>query len=776
MLDLIRPPNTSKARLRHKIFQTLIFKGPIAKKQQSVKHAIEPTRAQPELASEVPEWFLKHRVKTAQDLIECNIPLIVREDVTLSHDSNQGSVGLDAMVYEIDSAVYEPLRQLLISQMSSAAYMDKSGPEPARFFKNDAANGGSQFLTAVVEYFAKDAGADLITLGLDDINDFAEHLRLSGCLQAKLDVHSNETTDDETMDEYHARFDDALKNYENLYIENAQNSKTTDLPLTILLSSAGIKSAKSLLQTKTPDNTPLIVHLSKINSLLNVYGSKFVHELRDALMEVTSNSLIISTFTDQELSGRRCREGRQESWVSKATRRLFDKHRKLEDSHENENIRQLQRSIRQLSAKLRSLPIAQPYADWGFLEGTSAQEELIKHAPDKNEMAEIVCNLRQDSKEGYTVDQCTEDGHVTDADTKEAILTFGRREKALEDWCDSAEDEARASKWSSFPSQAQLTIRKIEDDESFEWEQRFLNLLINPDDVGEGWSEIALDSDIKEAIQQLIHQPSNTGVHSYGILKRGRIGGALLYGPPGTGKTHLARVLAHESKAITICASAADIENEYVGETEKAIRGLFNLGRMLSPCTIFLDEADALFRSRKSNDRGWERSQINQLLHEMDGLKKHKSSPFVLLATNFPHDLDHAVLRRVPSRIHIGLPSPEARQQIFQICLADETLHPEVDLCHLVDQSQGYSGSDIQTVCVHAALICDTIVGGDAKRYLMKHHFDKAFQRSAPTVSKAALAGIKAFAKDNDPAAFEHMERRCNVGHVPRKLFPSVPL
>jgi SpoVK/Ycf46/Vps4 family AAA+-type ATPase len=93
------------------------------------------------------------------------------------------------------------------------------------------------------------------------------------------------------------------------------------------------------------------------------------------------------------------------------------------------------------------------------------------------------------------------------------------------------------------------------------------------------------------------------------------MGGALLYGPPGTGKTHLARVLARESKSVMICVSAADIENKYVGETEKAIKGLFNLGRMLSPCTIFLDEADSIFRHRTFEDRQWQRNQINQLLH-----------------------------------------------------------------------------------------------------------------------------------------------------------------
>ncbi|KAI4286426.1 MAG: hypothetical protein L6R35_004323 [Caloplaca aegaea] len=247
-------------------------------------------------------------------------------------------------------------------------------------------------------------------------------------------------------------------------------------------------------------------------------------------------------------------------------------------------------------------------------------------------------------------------------------------------------------------------------------------------------------------------------MHSYGILKRGRIGGALLYGPPGTGKTHLARVLARESKTITICASAADIEGAYVGETEKAIQGLFNLGRMLSPCIIFLDEADSLFGSRKSGDKIWERSRINQLLHEMDGVKKFRSGPFTLLATNFPYELDSAVLRRVPSRIHIGLPSLEARQRIFQTYLAEEELHPDVNLCDLAEKSQGYTGSDIQTGCVQAALICDTFIGHDARRHIMNIHFDKAFRRSAPTVSQGALAKIKDFSKEYNPSALERKE------------------
>jgi SpoVK/Ycf46/Vps4 family AAA+-type ATPase len=572
-----------------------------------------------------------------------------------------------------------------------------------------------------------------------------------------------------------------------------------DFPFSALLSSPNVKRARSPLRTDAPNKTPLVIHIPKIYSLFDVYGGDFLKALRDAIVGTISDILVIST-TDQESKvrpdygvGDFCNAGcgfamddidcfrtnletpskrnrpkrtekshPSESTVLRATgtnsrtdaicmapignrsqRNLFDTHTKLEETYEQENTRLLQRSIRRISVELRNLPIVQPFADWSFLEGTPTQKKLVKQELREKEAVNLVYALHRDSKEEHI---------------KEAILRIGRREKALDDWCDSIEDEARASKWSTFPTQAQSTIRQIEKDYKFKWEQRFLDLLINPDDVEEGWSQIALESDVKELIVQLIHQPSNTGMHSYGILKHGRVAGGLLYGPPGTGKTHLARVLSRESKAIMICASAADIENKYVGETEKAIQGLFSLGRMLSPCTIFIDEADALFRSRKSEDRGWERTQMNQLLYEMDGLKKSKSPPFVLLATNFPRELDHAVLRRVPSRIHIGLPSPEARRQIFQICLADEMLHPDVDLCYLVEKSRGYSGSDIQTVCVQAALICDTIVGDDdARRFLKQWHFEKAFQRSAPTVSKTALAVIRTFAKEFDPAALDYM-------------------
>lgn len=141
----------------------------------------------------------------------------------------------------------------------------------------------------------------------------------------------------------------------------------------------------------------------------------------------------------------------------------------------------------------------------------------------------------------------------------------------------------------------------------------------------------------------------------------------------------------------------------------------------------------------------------------MDGLVKSGSQPFVLLAISFLRQLDHAVLRRAPCRLHIGLPSPHARKQIFRIFLRDEKLDADADLDYLANITKGYSGSDIQSLCVQAALASEadtTNPRKDGLRNLKTIHFEKAVQRSAPMMPKAALAEIREFAEEHDPTAW----------------------
>lgn len=195
--------------------------------KQPSNHAVNSSRTPEDLDLAVPEWFLEYCVKTAQELTECKIPLIVRNNVPLGQDSGQGIGEPNVDAYEVDWNVYEPLLNVLSSRIASGADVHNSDPKTTRFFLNDAvhlrlpekhrAKGGSRFLTAIVEYFAKDAGADLIKFGLHDVNDLAEHFKLTGLKQEEEDVHGTNF-----VERCLGGVDDASENHEDVNIENTK--------------------------------------------------------------------------------------------------------------------------------------------------------------------------------------------------------------------------------------------------------------------------------------------------------------------------------------------------------------------------------------------------------------------------------------------------------------------------------------------------------------------------------------------------------------------------
>jgi SpoVK/Ycf46/Vps4 family AAA+-type ATPase len=192
---------------------------------------------------------------------------------------------------------------------------------------------------------------------------------------------------------------------------------------------------------------------------------------------------------------------------------------------------------------------------------------------------------------------------------------------------------------------------------------------------------------------------------NYGILANEKITGALLYGPPGTGKTLLAKAVAKESGSSVLEVSGAQISGKYVGESEKNVAAIFSLAQKLSPCIVFLDEADSIFGSRDAmSDRTSHRQTLNQFLKEWDGLTD--SSVFVMVATNRPFDLDDAVIRRLPRRLLVDLPTQADRKEILRIHLRGEQLDDSVDLEDLAKRTPFYSGSDLKNIAVSAALAC----------------------------------------------------------------------
>ncbi|KAL8961891.1 MAG: hypothetical protein Q9193_001618, partial [Seirophora villosa] len=132
---------------------------------------------------------------------------------------------------------------------------------------------------------------------------------------------------------------------------------------------------------------------------------------------------------------------------------------------------------------------------------------------------------------------------------------------------------------------------------------------------------------------------------------------------------------------------------------------MFSLARKLKPCIVFIDEADAILGSRdRDGSRTTHRDLINQFLREWDGMKD--VAALIMVATNRPFDLDDAVVRRLPRRILVDLPTEQDREAILKIHLAKESLDPEVSLAKLAADTPLYSGSDLKHLVVTAAQAC----------------------------------------------------------------------
>jgi SpoVK/Ycf46/Vps4 family AAA+-type ATPase len=309
------------------------------------------------------------------------------------------------------------------------------------------------------------------------------------------------------------------------------------------------------------------------------------------------------------------------------------------------------------------------------------------------------------------------------------------------------------------PQQANDKMRQITKTCTMH-ERKLLCGVVNPTDIHTTFDDIRAPTETIDALKTLtslaLIRPESL---SYGVLANDKITGLLLYGPPGTGKTLLAKAVAKESGATVLEVSASELNDMYVGESEKNVKAIFSLARKLSPCVVFLDEADSLLRSRGGGQiRTGHRDLINQFLREWDGLRD--MTTLLMVATNRPFDLDEAVLRRLPRKILMDLPVEKDREAILKIHLQDEILDESVSLNDLAKQTPFYSGSDLKNLSIAAALACvrdenltaaqhvgDTPYVYPEKRTLTKKHFDSALEEISASTSEdmSTLSAIRKF-------------------------------
>lgn len=204
--------------------------------------------------------------------------------------------------------------------------------------------------------------------------------------------------------------------------------------------------------------------------------------------------------------------------------------------------------------------------------------------------------------------------------------------------------------------------------------------------------------------------------------------GVLLEGPPGTGKTALARAAAGEAEVPFFAASASEFVEMFVGVGAKRVRELFKTAAAAAPAVIFIDEIDAVGRSRaisSANNNEERESTLNQLLTEMDGFFQGAAPVVVMAATNRSDVLDSALMRRFKRHIHIGLPDRVGRQRILGIHLEGVTTDTDVDISSLAARTVGFSGSDLERLADEAAVFAAR-QGSDA---LTEAHLEAAFDR-----------------------------------------------
>ncbi|KAH6607212.1 aaa family atpase [Trichoderma cornu-damae] len=271
------------------------------------------------------------------------------------------------------------------------------------------------------------------------------------------------------------------------------------------------------------------------------------------------------------------------------------------------------------------------------------------------------------------------------------------------------------------------------------------------------WQDVGGQESLKKVLSRMIKNTKDTNPSSRHVLRQPPKG-LLLYGPPGCSKTLSAQAMATESSFNFFAVKGAELLNMYVGESERAVRTLFERARAAAPSIIFFDEIDSIGGARAGgNGAAAARSSgsvnmLTTLLTEMDGFES-LTGVLVLAATNRPEAMDPALLRpgRFDQILYVGPPDLSAREAVFGVHLRGLALAPDVDIPELARIADGCSGAEIKAICNEAGLAvldrCDEDETGTEKMEIRMADLVAAIEKTPRNITAMMISGYEMWSR-----------------------------